>query len=88
MLGGAPPPNWSSERGGMRAIQAAQCARLHRTTSKKLFKPAGKQFNQFNLLPELFCQHPYRLLGSVIGKEGEALIRKALQGKAGFKLLI
>ena len=28
-LGGAPPPNWSSERGGMRAIQAAQCAQLY-----------------------------------------------------------
>ena len=29
----------------------------------------------------------YRLSRNFIGKEGEALIREALQGKAGFELL-
>jgi hypothetical protein len=29
----------------------------------------------------------YRLSFNLIGEEGEALIRKALQGKAGFELL-
>jgi hypothetical protein len=41
----------------------------------------------------LLCEQPslsaslYRLSSNFIGKNGKALIRKALQGKAGFELL-
>jgi len=40
-----------------------------------------------NNLPVCLSASLYRLLSNFIGEEGKALIREALQGKAGFELL-
>jgi hypothetical protein len=85
------------EEEGTKAI----CEALEQNTTLKELDISGDRYGQSNIGGTAGGKHVAKMLGvngaliecnlqynPCIGEEGEALIRKAMQGKAGFKLRI